>query len=466
MWLLLGVLLIGTFLSVAVHNTATVTLPSIASEFGSTLAEVQWVTIAIGLSAAAVAMPAGYLGDRYSRKQLFTAGMILLAGSSVAAGLAPSLGSLVIARGVQGIGTAMVGVTSIAIAVTLFPASDRGKVLGITSATVGFSALVAPAVGGILVDALGWRWAYHALAVPAVVGGFGAWLLLNIDTPYAKTTPFDWIGATTLAIGVTSLVLAMANGPSIGWSDPTIWGLSLASIAMLGVHIRWELKVPHPLFDLRLLRRRAVATCLGSRVVLLMAFAPAGFLVPFYVQGVMGLSARDLGFILIPGVAAYTVVAALAGRLSDRWTPRPFLIAGPLFSVAGLLSLAWLGANTPLVVLVGALMIHNVSLALLTSPSLNGLLTALPPELHSVGVGFINTTGTVTSMVSVTLITAVVTGVMTHTGTEASINAITDDPSAVAVFLNGWLIACLLQAGFALIAGVIGYMYPKQYRTT
>ena len=461
-WRGLSVILIGTFLSVIVHNVAAVTLPSIAADFGATLAEVQWVSIAVSLTTAAVVMPAGYLADRLGRRGFFIGGMALFAAASVMAGWAPSLESLIAARLLQGVATAIVGANGIAIAVTLFPEAERGKVLGLASGTVGFSALVAPAVGGVIVEAAGWRWAYHAIAVPAVIGAIGAWLVLEAGRPHEAAdgqSRFDWFGSSAIAGTAVTLVLGLTMGPLIGWGEPLVWSTIAAAMALGGAYVWWELRTPHPLFDLRLLRRRAVVTPLGTRVVLLMGLAGAGFLVPFYIQGVLGLSARDLGFILVPGFAVYTLTATLAGRFSDRWTPRPFLIAGPLVGLVGVLGLASFGPHTPLAVVVLVLVVHSASLSLVTSPSSSALLAAVPKQVYTVAVAFINLAGTIAGIVALALITAIVTAVMANAGAEASINAVASDPAATNAFLEGWRVAFLVQAVFMVTAAVIGLMY-------
>ncbi len=461
-WRGLGVVLIGTFLSVVVHNVASVTLPSIAAEFGSTLAEVQWVAIAVSLTTAAVVMPMGYLADRRGRKVFFTSGMVLFAATSLVAGWSPSLGVLIAARLLQGVATAIVGANGIAIAVTLFPEGERGKVLGLTSATVGFSALVAPAVGGVIVEGGGWRWAYHALAVPAVIGAAGAWLALeSARSRAAADAParFDWIGAGSIAGATSFIVLALTMGPVVGWDQPLVWGSAALAVALGITYAWWELRTPEPLFDLRLLAQRAVVTPLATRVVLLMGIGPAGFLVPFYIQGVLGLSARDLGFILVPGYAAYTVVAALAGRLSDRWTARPFLVSAPLVGLAGVLILSTFGADTSMTIVLVGLVVHNSGLALLTSPSSSAMLAAVPKEVYAVSVGFVNLAGTIAGIMAVALITAIVTAVMASAGAEATVHAVASNTAASGAFLDGWRIAFFIQAGFMVAAATIGLQY-------
>ena len=461
-WRGLGVILIGTFLSVIVHNIATVTLPSIAEDFESTLAEVQWVAIAVSLTTAAVVMPAGYLADRLGRRQFFIGGMALFAAASLMAGWAPTLETLIAARLLQGVATAIVGANGIAIAVTLFPEGERGKVLGLSSATVGFSALVAPAVGGIVVEAGGWRWAYHALAVPAIVGAVGAWLVLEAArSPESADGPgrFDWFGSSAIAGIAVTLVLGLTMGPVIGWSEPLVWSSIAAAMALGGVYVWWELRTPHPVFDLRLLRRRAVVTPLGARIVLLMGLSGGGFLVPFYIQGVLGLSARDLGFILVPGFAAYTLIATLAGRFSDRWTPRPFLIAGPLVGLVSVLALSSFDTDTPLAVVVLVLVVNSASLSLVTSPSTNAMLGAVPERVYTVAVAFMNLAGTIAGIVALALITAIVTAVMANAGAEASVSAVASDPTTTNAFLDGWRVAFLIQAAFMVTAAVIAWMY-------
>ena len=461
-WRGLAVILIGTFLSVIVHNVAAVTLPSIAADFGATLAEVQWVAIAVSLTTAAVVMPAGYLADRLGRRGFFIGGMALFTGASLMAGWAPSLEALIAARLLQGAATAIVGANGIAIAVTLFPEGERGKVLGLSSGTVGFSALVAPAVGGVIVEAAGWRWAYHALAVPAVIGAIGAWLVLEAGRSHESADGrgrFDWFGSSAIAGAAVTLVLGLTMGPVIGWGEPLVGSSIAAAAAFGGAYVWWELRTPHPLFDLRLLRRRAVVTPLGARIVLLMGLSGGGFLVPFYIQGVLGLSARDLGFILVPGFAVYTLTATLAGRFSDRWTPRPFLIAGPLVGLVGVLMLASFGADTPLAVVILVLVVHSASLSLVTSPSSSALLAAVPERVYTVAVGFMNLAGTIAGIVALALITAIVTAVMAAAGAEASVSAVASDPTTTNAFLDGWRIAFLVQAVFMIAAAVIAWMY-------
>ena len=461
-WRGLSVILIGTFLSVIVHNIATVTLPSIAADFGSTLAEVQWVAIAVSLTTAAVVMPAGYLADRLGRREFFIGGMALFAVASLMAGWAPTLETLIAARLLQGVATAIVGANGIAIAVTLFPEGERGKVLGLSSGTVGFSALVAPAVGGVIVEAAGWRWAYHALALPAIVGAVGAWLVLEaarLPESAEASGRFDWFGSSAIAGVAVTLVLGLTMGPVIGWSEPLVWSSIAAAMALGGAYVWWELRTPHPLFDLRLLQRRAVVTPLGARIVLLMGLSGGGFLVPFYIQGVLGLSARDLGFILVPGFAVYTLTATLAGRFSDRWTPRPFLIAGPLVGLVSVLALASFGRETPLAVVVLVLVVNSASLSLVTSPSTNAMLGDVPERVYTVAVAFMNLAGTICGIVALALITAIVTAVMANAGAEASVSAVASDPTTTNAFLDGWRVAFLVQAVFMIAAAVIAWMY-------
>lgn len=461
-WRGLSVILIGTFLSVIVHNIATVTLPSIAKELDADLAEVQWVAIAVSLTTAVVVMPAGYLADRLGRREFFIGGMALFAAASVMAGWAPSLELLVAARLLQGVATAIVGANGIAIAVTLFPEGERGKVLGLSSGTVGFSALVAPAVGGLIVESGGWRWAYHALALPAIVGAVGAWLVLEAGRSTeseAGAGRFDWFGSSAIAGFAVTLVVGLTVGPVIGWGEPLVWALVAAAAAFGGAYVWWELRTPHPLFDLRLLRRRAVVTPLGARIVLLMGLSGGGFLMPFYIQGVLGFSARDLGFILVPGFAVYTLVATLAGRFSDRWTPRPFLIAGPLVGLVSVLALASFGRDTPLAVVVLVLVVNSASLSLVTSPSTNAMLGAVPERVYTVAVAFMNLAGTIAGVVALALITAIVTAVMAAAGAEASVSTIASDPATTGAFLDGWRVAFLVQAVLMIAAAVIGLMY-------
>ena len=468
-WRGLGVILIGTFLSVIVHNIATVTLPSIAADFGSTLAEVQWVAIAVSLTTAAVVMPAGYLADRLGRRAFFIGGMALFAAASLMAGWAPTLEALIAARLLQGAATAIVGANGIAIAVTLFPEGERGKVLGLSSATVGFSAPGGACRRRIVVEAGGWRWAYHALALPAVVGAVGAWLVLEAGrSPESGDGPgrFDWFGSSAIAGIAVTLVLGLTMGPVIGWSEPLVWTSIAAAMALGGAYfVWWELRTPHPVFDLRLLRRRAVVTPLGARIVLLMACRAADSWCRSTSRACWVSARATWGFILVPGFAVYTLVATLAGRFSDRWTPRPFLIAGPLVGLVSVLALASFGSDTPLAVVVLVLVVNSASLSLVTSPSTNAMLGAVPERVYTVAVAFMNLAGTICGIVALALITAIVTAVMANAGAEASVSAVASDPTTTNAFLDGWRVAFLVQSLFMVAAAVIAWMYRPRSLT-
>jgi predicted MFS family arabinose efflux permease len=309
------------------------------------------------------------------------------------------------------------------------------------------------------------------MTIPAAAGLLAAVAVLDerrmrTGTTAAARSSFDWPGALLIAGGVVALVLAITRGPDAGWGSPDVWGVGLAAAGVLLAFGWHQLRIPRPLFDLRLLTRPALAVPMGAYVLSMSGFSAPFFLVPFYVQGVLGHSASALGLILLPGFLCYALTASLAGRLSDRFGTRPFMVGGPLVAILGTLGLAALGPNAPAVALVGALVVHSIGMASFVSPNFNAMLRAVPASVYSRTMSFTSLLGTVAGVLSVALATAIVSASMRSLGVDASIGVVevASPPETVAGFLAGTRIAYLVVVGLLAWGAslALAYRTPTQ----
>jgi MFS family permease len=301
-----------------------VAFPVLQREFGVGVASGQWI-LSIYVMALGIATPlAGYLADRFGTGRVYAAAIGLFAAGSLLCGLAPSLWSLVAARAIQGLGGGLALPLGTALLFAAFPPRERGRALG----TFGLALVVAPALGPILGGALAdlglWRWAF-LLNVP--IGAIGVLMARRWLRPDRLERPagFDWAGFALVAVGSAALLYGAAAAGDRGWSELDVLApLAVGAIALVAF-VFVELFVARaPLLDLRLFARPVFAlAALGGYVGVVALFA-ASFLLPLYVQVLRGRSAFEAGLLLLPQAVAAGIASPLAGRMYDRYGPRPY----------------------------------------------------------------------------------------------------------------------------------------------
>ena len=306
-WWVFGTVAIGTFLSVVDHGSVLIALPDIESHFGADLPTVQWVVIGYVLAISALLLPMGRLGDIFGRKNVYIGGFSIFVMAAAVAGFSPSLEVLIGAKVVQGIGSAMIQGNGMASIVSVFPGTERGKALGSHLSVVGTGAIVGPALGGLLVSALGWRAVFFVnVPIGLVTIAITALVLRNERTSEEYTDgrrpTFDWVGAMLSGLALLAFLLVMGNGDRVGWASLAVVAGWATAVLLLGAFIWWELRTPSPLLELRLFRRKLVALGVAAGWISFLGSAAARFMMPFYLQRVLEYSPRAIGLIMIPQV--------------------------------------------------------------------------------------------------------------------------------------------------------------------
>jgi Arabinose efflux permease len=394
--ILLLVTSLASFLVPYTVSSINVALPAIGSDFGLDAVSMGWVTSAYLLTAAVCIIPFGKLADMYGRKRLFILGNILFIVGSLFAALSWSGYVIIAARIVQGLGGSMVFATSIAIITAVFSPGERGRAIGIITATVYAGLSIGPFLGGILTQQAGWQ-SIFLLNVP--IGIVVMVLTLGyIRGEWAEPAGqrFDIAGAILYCIMLIGALygLTLLPGP-----DGVIW-MASGAVFLYGFY-RWERHFPYPMLDLSVFRnnRTFVLSNLAAMINYAIVFA-VGFLMSLYLQYNRGLDPQTTGIILVTMPVVQMVVSPLAGSFSDRIEPGILATAGMAFTTAGLALMALLSPSTPLPLIIAGLIILGFGYGLFSSPNTNAIMSSVDVRHLGVASAMVSTMRAAGQMIS------------------------------------------------------------------
>ena len=363
-WRVLAAVIFGIFMVTLDTTAVNVAFPTLRSEFGATVHEAQWI-VSVYVLALGISTPvAGFLADRYGLKRMYIAGLAIFVLGSLCAGLAPSLGALVAARALKGIGGGIAVPCGTALLFRGFSKRELGLALGVFGLALLFAPALGPVLGGWLIDRGHWRWIFFINVPIGAVGILVASRFL-VAQRGDGSAPWDGWGLATAVPAFGALLYATSLVTETGWSSPWLlsWlGLGVTALAAFAVI---ELRGARaPLLDLRLFRRRVflVATLVGY--VTVVAFFGAEFLLPVYMQALRGEAALTVGLVLLPLALCAGLLLPLAGLAYDRIGPRILVVAGFALLAWNTWQLAHLTATTSIRFLVVLMAIRGVALGL------------------------------------------------------------------------------------------------------
>jgi EmrB/QacA subfamily drug resistance transporter len=386
------VLLVATMASFVfpfMASAVNIALPSLGTELSLDAVTLGWIATAYLLSSAALLVPFGRIADIYGRRKIFTCGIGIFTLSSLLSGLANSATMLISCRVLQGIGGAMLAGTAVALLTTVFPANERGKVLGIAIATTYMGLSLGPVLGGVLTGHFGWRSIFFLSAfLGLLVIGVVLWKLKGEWTG-AKGQRFDLAGSVIYALGLVALVYGFTLLPA-----PLGAWLIVGGAIGLSAFTRWEMKTRSPVLDLRLFRNSKTFTFsnLAALINYSATFAVT-FLISLYLQyrPVKPFDPQDAGLILAAMPAMQAIFSPLAGRLSDRIEPRLIASAGMALTTVGLVLFIFLEEETSLKLIIGNLMLIGFGFALFVSPNTNAVMSSAPNTAYGVASAVVAT---------------------------------------------------------------------------
>ena len=352
-WWCLGVICVAMFISTMDMTIVNVALPDMSNDLDAGIGELQWVLDAFLISLAGLLLVGSGLADRFGRRRVFLSGLVGFAAASVLTAASQTVGEVIAARVLMGVAASCVLPPALSLLAVLFPPELRPKAVGIWSAVGGLGLALGPVVGGVLVDVAGWRWVF-LVNVPFVLlaAPLGRRWLPESRRPGAP--PLDVPGAALSTVALTGIVFALIEGVDAGWTSPLVLCAAVAGIAAGLAFFAIELRLTHPLFDVRVLVRPRVAV--GASAILAAYIASLGmlFLLPQYVQYVQDGSPLISGLELAPFGVGLGALAPMGGRLVARFGPRVVLLAGLLTATAGFVPLLLLsGDSSPALLVLG-----------------------------------------------------------------------------------------------------------------
>jgi EmrB/QacA subfamily drug resistance transporter len=376
-WLILSTVSVGTFMATLDGSIVNISLPQIQEAFGIELATVEWVAIGYLVVVGSVLLPFGRLGEVLTFRRVYLAGFGVFTLASVLCGAAPGALALIGFRLVQGVGAGMLQAMGPAIVARTFGPGERGRALGINAISVALGLTLGPVLGGVLTELATWR-AVFLVNLP--VGLFAILWAMRILPAERRTggQTFDIPGAVLSAVGLLSLLLALTQGQSWGWSSPLTIGL-LAVFGVAFVLFLWvETRATQPMMDLRLFAIRAFAAGNASVVIAFAALFTATFLLPFLLEQGAGYEPIEAGLLLTPVPIMTAVVAPFSGTLSDRIGSRVPASIGLATLALGLFSLAQLPSGFTPLDLEWRLALVGIGQGLFMSPNSSAVLGSVP----------------------------------------------------------------------------------------
>ena len=462
-WWAFAALGIGTFQSVIAHNSIIIVLPVIADHFDTDLATVQWVVLAELLVLSCLLLPMGRLSDIVGRKQVYMTGLVIFLVGLVLAGISTSITSLVMAKTLQGLGSAMSQGTAMAMIFASFPSKERGKALGLNLSVVGVGGITGPIVGGILAGSFGWRWVFLASVPAGFVAIIAAYIILDPRT-FSRDTDrpkFDWLGAALSTGTLLALLLTLTNGHRVGWTSLPIIGGAISFVVLIATFIWWELRTTSPMLDLRLFQDRLFSMGVSAGFFTFMGMHWMRFLMPFYLHGVVGYSIAQVGLIMVPNAIAMIVIGPFSGRLSDRYGWGRFNIAGSTMAAAGLFLLAFfIDRSAPLPLIIFAMALQASGNGVFNSPNHASVLSTVEAKRFGVVSGLLALSRTSAQATSIAVATVIVTASMAAAGFAVNIGDILDseDPALLGAFTDGMRTALVVIGGLLLISVTLSIM--------
>jgi len=369
----LAVTTFASFLTPFMGSSVNLALPAIGNELGANAITLSWITLSYMLSTAMFLLPAGRAGDILGRKKVFTAGIFLFTVTTLLLTFTQGIKYMLIVRVFQGLASAMVFGTNMAILTSVFPAGERGKAMGINVTFVYIGLASGPSLGGLLTRYLGWR-SIFAFLVP-----LGILSLILIKTKIKEEwrdshgENFDWSGAITCGLSLAAIMYGFSKLPTT-----TGWVVTFIGVVLVPLFFYIANKSDSPVFDVSLLHKNKVfAFSSLAALIHYAATSAVGFFLSLYLKYIRGMEEQYSGLILMSWPVLMALMSPVAGKLSDRHNPGRLASAGMALTSMGLLLLCTVTEHTGIPSLVLMLVLMGVGFGLFSSPNTNAIMSSV-----------------------------------------------------------------------------------------
>lgn len=383
----LFVSVLSAFMGPFIISSVNVALPSIQKEFGADAIQLSWIATSLLLATAVTLVPAGRTADIYGRKKIFVSGLVFFTAASVLAGFSNSIGTLILARVMQGVGSGMFTATGVAILTSVFAPQKRGKVMGIYVSAVYIGLSAGPFAGGILTRYIGWRSLFFILIPFGVLSVYIALRRMKGEWADARGESLDLAGSVLYGVSILSLVYGASLLPQLR----SLLFIGLGSVWLI-CFIWVEKRVKAPVIDVSLFydNRMFTFSSLAALINYSATFAVA-FLLSLYLQYIKGMPPQTAGSVLIAQPLVMAAFSPIAGRLSDRIEPRKIATSGMAVTALGMFLFTFISQGTPVGAIIGILIILGFGFALFSSPNMSAIMGAVEKRFLGIASGTVGT---------------------------------------------------------------------------
>jgi EmrB/QacA subfamily drug resistance transporter len=435
-WLVAIVFVIGLFMDLLDTTIVNVALPTIGTDLGvSKNTTLEWVVTGYLISLAVWIPASGWLGDRIGTKRVFVFALLAFTIGSALCGEAQSIGQLIAFRVLQGIGGGMLTPVGTAMLFRAFPPQERAKASAVLTVPIAIAPTLGPIIGGLLVDHASWRWIFRVNIPIGIIGLIMSVLFLQEHTE-PNAGRFDLLGFVLGGAGLPSVLYALSEAPTDGWTSGTVLFFGLGGIALLVALVAVELRMREPILNLRLFSDRMFRS---SNIVSFMSFGGLMgllFLLPLFLQQLRGLSATESGLITFASALGVMIMGPIASKLYPVVGPRRLLFAGMLITTLGTLPFYWVDLDTNLWLVRGILLFRGLGFGLGIVPLQAATFAQIPPQQSGRASAVFNTNRQVASSVGVAILATVLSD-RTTTHVANATRGLTDQAAAGVAAMNG-----------------------------
>src|SRR5579862_2645659 len=368
-WWTLVAVAFGLFMIMLDNTIVNVALPTLQRSLHLKIAELEWVVTGYALTFGALMLTGGKLADLFGRRMIFVVGLVVFSLSSLGCGLAGSASVLIAARLVQGLGAALMNPATLSIITVTFPPRQRGTAIGIWAGVSALALAIGPLVGGVLTERINWSWIFFINVPIGALAIVAAYAFIDESRDTSREQRPDAPGLVTSALGLFALSYALIEANNYGWTSARILAAFAVAAASIVGFVLLERHQRLPMLDLSLFRNRGFAG--ANTVMLLVGLAMFGvfFYISLYLQQVLAYSPIQAGASFLPWTLLIILLAPQAGRLSDRFGPRPFVAGGMAVLTGSLFVFSRLGTHASFWSLLPGMILGGIGMAAAMAPT-------------------------------------------------------------------------------------------------
>ena len=394
---------LGLFMVALNQRALLVSLPTLTRVFQTGINTIQWAVLVYDLTLIGLVLTLGRLGDLFGRKRIYVGGFVVFICGSILCGLSRSPAQLIVFRILQGVGGAMLMANGRAIVSVVFPPEQQGKALGLAQTAFHVGFLTGPTLGGFLIDTVGWRSIFFLNAPVGLAGAYLGWKMLEESDSGPQGASIDFLGAILLLLTNTVFLYALNEIPHFGLFHPLVFTLIFLSLLTLLLFIKTELKAETPILSLALFRNRLFSTANLSLFFITSTQSAINFLLPFYLEDIMGFSPSKMGWIIIANSAVIVILAPIAGWLSDRLGSRLLCTLGAGVIVIAQYFVASLTSDSTVIRIILPLAVSGLGWAIFSVPNQSAILGSVSRDKLGAASGVATTTARIGGSAGVAL---------------------------------------------------------------